>query len=805
MSTTNNFFKIEPFCIINGRLSYNLANSLLVYYNPVDKIWVLSSFNNTSDVFATLNNDNFFLPIENVNGVDQYNWNIIKTPPKEVYTLSGECPSMISYPNLCITIDCDQQEYIYDQNINSKPSWKSVSNPTSLIKYENSSWVLTNYKNYTIKSSSTQDVPLDGWTRLGGTSTITVVEGQCISNFDFTVATENPSCIDKNDGSITVSLNCSIPGETYFYSTDNIGFTTSNVFENLTPNTYNVCVKTASSPSVCKPNIVVSAGSAKTKYTLELKTGTQTGNLVGSNYTYYTPFELIVRDNTNQIITNLPSGTEIKFDLLIDDNFKLYEPTPPAAANEYSITLNGINIPINQFVPTTPTSVANIKSQCIGKEYITYDETRIYKITLTGNFSMSGFVKNIQSGLIPKDPSATCPDDNKLENSTIVQITNITNTCPCCEVDKIGQLSWSGCNSSCRTAINNIGPQVSPTPTPTPTGPTPTPSPTPTPTPTSNGTPCISLTSVLDNTEDDTCGNPVRIRRFTMKYLVNGLPFTPPSSISLQIQTSSIYYGPEVFPMTISPSNTIDEIDIIVRNSVYGVDCNDKVDTAVRTIGSQTITTPGYSLCSSGPTPTPTPTSGLINLRYETVNTPIENDDYSSLGGPPDGGCILHSCAPFNSFVTPNQFFVYVQQTSTQTLAPTGQFKKLRGIKYTGATAINVNITISFNTRIRFTQVPGGTNWTLSMLKGNGNTADSVFNTASNIFSITNPPILPTNAYNEPASISTSTTITLNTNDVIFIRATGGCCTIPPNLSDGISTIDWTDNTSIGFITIQQI
>jgi hypothetical protein len=184
-------------------------------------------------------------------------------------------PTPITYPNfLCFVYQSSTTTYGPIQffwngstsNVNGKPTWSGTYNGANLSlvwtlqppRWEINGWNSIpgwNQSQGIPVSTSTSNVPLTNWSIVGGQpATTTMSQGVCPPFVPLRafVEKQDSTCPNRNNGSITITADAGVKTTGYLYSIDGgQSYSSTNIFNNLPPNTYPVVVKDNANP----PNI----------------------------------------------------------------------------------------------------------------------------------------------------------------------------------------------------------------------------------------------------------------------------------------------------------------------------------------------------------------------------------------------------------------------------------------------------------------------------------------------------------------------------------------------------------------------
>jgi hypothetical protein len=438
--------KLNPKCIREGRPSYKIDNTnyTIAYVTNLNAWGLVNDITGLAEF--SLFNSNFRLPVQNVEN-QFYFWEKIDTNSVlDIITLSGDC-EITTYSPICMRIDCAEinfeptKKYFLDE----KPSWTSSTNSNLSIRYNESFnyWVLSGYTGPgTIRSLDNYD---RNWGNLGGNKNVSVTPGVCnFLDVDFNITTKNPSCIDKEDGSIFIDLICPNSSVVYQYSVDGVMYSNNNFFSNLKANTYSVCVKTTDSnnnfDTFCK-TIQILPGPDKKKYFVDIELGNviELPAVLNQNnksliYSEKRPFQISIKDEDNNIINSLPNNCSINFKFLIENDYEQYGPQSPSSSNEYFLSNNNLTINVTDLITSSSTNTPN--PNCTSNSITKFGEIRVYDILLTNNFSISGYVINKQT--ITKLPESNCSPTNQNIDKNSLKLSNITVNCECSQIEQLG-------------------------------------------------------------------------------------------------------------------------------------------------------------------------------------------------------------------------------------------------------------------------------------------------------------------------------------------------------------------------------
>jgi hypothetical protein len=243
---------------------------------------------------------------------------------------------------ICVTFIVEGQPYQfqfeYYTNINGYPAWTASTTNTPITSVGGQltlSWVIatppsvsgyriTGFDSTSWYGSSTSLIapPLTGWSIVGsspGVTNISVISGDCplYPELIASVYTNNTTCELSNDGSVCV-VGAGGSGN-YEYSIDNVLYTTTNCFYNLTSGSYTVYLKDTTTLDIVSQNVVITnIGNSQT---------------VSLEYIQVSSTILINTAQTQRIAkqftlntSNIPVGVTVNLGFAISNLFEIWEP-----------------------------------------------------------------------------------------------------------------------------------------------------------------------------------------------------------------------------------------------------------------------------------------------------------------------------------------------------------------------------------------------------------------------------------------------------------------------------------------------
>jgi hypothetical protein len=333
---------------------------------------------------------------------------------------SGLClTSKITTPGLPPTVTTTQYQFLSGNTINGYPSWSSN---TLTMYYNNSAtqWMISGWTQTGIPLlQSTLSPPIGIWT-YNGPGTAIVTQGDCVSSFDITTSTINPTCEGVSNGKIVVN---SVVGGTspYTYSINGITYQISNIFLGLADGTYTVYVKDLIG-NISTKLVTLSNQNPITNYQVTLNlvppNPTVTDTLLSKECTY----------NWEVSVTpTLPSNREINFTIYHTSSFS----GGTSAVSSPTLLYNGTTGTTGggQYLTSNITQTTNSLTG-IGchPNYYTTGITRIYTAKIVGTGKVTGqvFMK-----VTTPNGNATCAPYAKINDTITVNGTILLNNGPC--------------------------------------------------------------------------------------------------------------------------------------------------------------------------------------------------------------------------------------------------------------------------------------------------------------------------------------------------------------------------------------
>jgi len=318
---------------------------------------------------------------------------ITPTPTTTITPTNTPTPSPV-YSELCLLIASNTTsftplQFVFSGIQNGKPSWTSGSY-VMIWNSNNNRWEVQNYTVFggLLVSNTPSSPPLSNWTLVGGTqqATITVVTGTCPTNPPFnTVITKSDSNC-TNNGSIVINTSGGQPP--YLYSNNGgLGFQSSNIFNNLSSQTYLVVAKDSLGAQTTNSVTIGSTGGLVT-YTLTI-VNTQVQVLNPNLQRAYW---------TVNVTPPLPSGTTIPFVLNVESTQVVDGPGTGAISSVSQIYSLGAVVNPNSTSQNTSTTT---RPGCSPEIRTTTIVSDIFNLTLTSTNTISGVTTsnlNVTSG-----------------------------------------------------------------------------------------------------------------------------------------------------------------------------------------------------------------------------------------------------------------------------------------------------------------------------------------------------------------------------------------------------------------------
>jgi hypothetical protein len=276
-------------------------------------------------------------------------------------------------------------------------------------------------------STSTSNVPLTNWTIVGGQPTIpppSMSQGVCppfVALRAF-VEKQDSTCPNRNNGSITITADAGVKTTGYLYSIDGgQTYSSTNIFNNLSPNTYPVVVKDNANPpniTAVIPTQIGIINPTPLNYTFAInQIGGSGGSGTGlSNNTTF--------DWQLDIQPQLALGQVVEVIISMETTNELFEPGSGIMTNTYSLSKNGIAIPTTMSVVGANTIQ---RSGCSSDIVSIIENCGSITITVGHNDTITGGITSNATITNPQVNSGGCA--TKLKQTSMAVLAN-TSTSP---------------------------------------------------------------------------------------------------------------------------------------------------------------------------------------------------------------------------------------------------------------------------------------------------------------------------------------------------------------------------------------
>lgn len=333
-----------------------------------------------------------------------------------------------TYPNLCLSIltcpSITPIQFNPSTSQNTKPTWISTSGYLVIWNLTLQQWEIQNYTVFGGKlvSKTTQTPPLSGWFVQGGTSNpkVAMTTGSCPSTPPLNVTVQKTDSDCTNNGSISLTT-CGGSAPYQYSINGGTTFTTSNVFNNLSPQTYNIIAKDSMGNTSTDTVVISNTSAGITTYTLSVSNyNTQTIN-VG-----YKKSSWVVN-----VTPPIPQGTTISFSLNIDTTQINNGPGSGTTISQNNVFSGGTIISPNT---TNSSSSTSTRVNCSPEITTTTIINDVYNITIGYGDVISGTsfsTLNITSGVTSLNGCVT----NLVQDIKVFANAGTTQGCSCCTVE----------------------------------------------------------------------------------------------------------------------------------------------------------------------------------------------------------------------------------------------------------------------------------------------------------------------------------------------------------------------------------
>ena len=356
---------------------------------------------------------------------------IFPTPTPSPTPTPTPMPIPVSYPNLCLQYNDTKTTTLYTfvptgNIVNGKPTWSSGSLILQWRGPTQPYWYIT-IGGGIIQNTNPSIPPIGGWNLIGRIGSAISYSGTCVTpKMSLSSPTISPpNCVKSGTGSLIINV---VNGQEPILYSINGGITTqsSPIFTNIFAGSYNIWVQDGSS-TILQQVAVVPSGPALTSYSLTINSTVTPLSSTQSKLT----FKVEVRNALNAIVTTLPPGTIITFNLSEYHNFMVAN-NSSYGEQTYTVAVqkNGVNLGIT---PTTASLTQTVQSTTTGcspgtQEFSTATTLTYAGITISGSDVISGTVITT----ISKKSIFACYVKSQ-DNISIIQ-SNISG-CNCCNVN----------------------------------------------------------------------------------------------------------------------------------------------------------------------------------------------------------------------------------------------------------------------------------------------------------------------------------------------------------------------------------
>lgn len=348
------------------------------------------------------------------------------TPTPTLTPTMTPTPSPV-YPTLCFNIIWQEQvptqiEFTPNGVVNGKPSWTNGSGYNVIWNPTQGVWVMSGYTAYggTLNSQSPTVPPLSGWYAVGSEipATVSVQDESCSTAVFLSaqILTSLANCENVCNGSILINpIGGTAP---YQYSINNgTTFQSSNIFTNLCGGSYSVVVKDSNGDEYSQITTVANQG-LTTTYSIGIQ---KLSNPIGVNQESMT-WKV-------NIIPPIPQGTQITFDLLINNDQLVQRP------GDGIIDYTNVVKKNNATLTTTPVS----SSSTTNRPYCS-PNTQTQTVDISTYTTITMGYNDVVSGTSVSDMEVTLPRivqgcATVLKQNITVSTTNQSiSGCICCAV-----------------------------------------------------------------------------------------------------------------------------------------------------------------------------------------------------------------------------------------------------------------------------------------------------------------------------------------------------------------------------------
>ena len=353
---------------------------------------------------------------------------LVPTPTPTTTSSPTPTPSTApSYPSLCLSIlSCPPIlpiQFTQNGTANGRPAWTASPNYSIVWNTTLQQWEIQNYTIFggRLVSRATTTPPLSGWFVQGGTSspTVAMTTGTCPSYAPLNTTIQKTDSDCSNNGSVIISA-CG--GQTpYQYSKDGGStFSTSNIFNNLAPQTYNIIVKDALGNTSTSTTTILGGTTPITSYTVSV-----------SNYDTTTINAGYIRSQWSvNVVPPIPQGTQISFKLNVNSIQTVNGPGSGTTSSLTNVFSGGTLIVGSSDSNTTVSTRPN----CSPETSTVTNINEVYNVTIGYGYGISGVTFSnlyITSGLTSLNGCVT----NLTQDISVFASSGLISGCNCCTVN----------------------------------------------------------------------------------------------------------------------------------------------------------------------------------------------------------------------------------------------------------------------------------------------------------------------------------------------------------------------------------
>ena len=353
---------------------------------------------------------------------------LVPTPTPTTTSSPTPTPSTApSYPSLCLSIlSCPPIlpiQFTQNGTSNGRPVWTASPNYSIVWNTTLQQWEIQNYTIFggRLVSRTTTTPPLSGWFVQGGTSspTVAMTTGTCPSYAPLNTTIQKTDSDCSNNGSIIISA-CG--GQTpYQYSKDGGStFSTSNIFNNLAPQTYNIIVKDALGNTSTSTTTILGSATPVTSYTVSVSNYDRTTINAGYERSMWSV----------NVVPPIPQGTQISFRLNVNSIQTVNGPGSGTTSSLTNVFSGGTLIVGSSNSNTTVSTRPN----CSPETSTVTNINEVYNVTIGYGYGISGVTFSnlyITSGVTSLNGCVT----NLIQDISVFASSGLISGCNCCTVN----------------------------------------------------------------------------------------------------------------------------------------------------------------------------------------------------------------------------------------------------------------------------------------------------------------------------------------------------------------------------------